>query len=224
MKIAVLNPNSSSSIAEILRESTLLPAGVDVDFLTGPETSPPEINGTVTAVQSAAACYPMLVDLIDRYDGFLIGCYSDHPLVNMMKETTSKPVLGIFEASVLRSLAHGQKFGIVTTAQTWEPLLDRAVYAMIGNHPLFTGTVSSKLGVLECHEAPPDVVSAKIQEAARTAYANGARTICLGCAGMTGLDELIKTTLGDDIKIVNGVQAGIEILAGMIGSASCGLA
>ena len=75
--------------------------------------------------------------MISDYDGFLVGCYSQHPMVPWLKEKVAgnKMVTGIFEASVAASLQMirpQEKFGIVSTGKVWEELLTEAVAAMLG--------------------------------------------------------------------------------------------
>ncbi|KAK9244521.1 Asp/Glu/hydantoin racemase [Lipomyces tetrasporus] len=216
--ILVVNPNSSSSVSDTLKEVLRPPAEFDYDYFTGPPGGPLQIDSVTTEITSAANCLPTLIPLLDNYDGFLVACYSDHPLVHCLKEHTTKPVLGIFQASVLHSLALGGKFAIVTTVKIWEVLLSEAVRAFLGSETLFAGTFSTGLGVLELHDASPEVVSQRIGEAALKAVQNGATAICLGCAGMAGMEEAISKAVGDKIRVVDGVVAGVEILVGLIRS------
>lgn len=44
-----------------------------------------------------------------------IWAVSDHPLVHVLRETTSKPVVGILESAITHSLFLGHRFGIITT-------------------------------------------------------------------------------------------------------------
>ncbi|KAI9067456.1 hypothetical protein FKP32DRAFT_1700792, partial [Trametes sanguinea] len=53
----------------------------------------------------------------DNPDGYLVACFSDDPLVGMLREHASKPVIGIFKASVVDAVALGQPLGIVTTGR-----------------------------------------------------------------------------------------------------------
>ncbi|KAK9322231.1 Asp/Glu/hydantoin racemase [Lipomyces orientalis] len=216
--VLVINPNSSSSVSDTLEEVLVPPAEFSYDYFTGPPGGPLQIDSVTTEITSAANCLPAIVPLLDKYDGFLVACYSDHPLVHCLKEQTTKPVVGIFQASVLHSLALGGKFAIVTTVKIWEVLLNEAVRAFLGSETVFAGTFSTGLGVLELHDASADVVSQRIGEAALRAVQNGATVICLGCAGMAGMEEAISNAVGDKIRVVDGVVAGVEILVGLIRS------
>ena len=83
---------------------------------------------------------PTLRPLLDRYDAFLVACYSQHPLVPLLKEEPAikagrKPVTGIFEASVgasLQSIHPEERFGIVSTGKVWEAILTEATVQFLG--------------------------------------------------------------------------------------------
>ncbi|ODQ66184.1 hypothetical protein NADFUDRAFT_40833 [Nadsonia fulvescens var. elongata DSM 6958] len=217
--VLIINPNSTKNITDTLQELITPPPDFSYHFFTGPSGAPAQIDNVTSEIASAAACLPALVPLLPFHDAFLVACYSDHPLVHALREHTDKPVMGIFQASVLHSLGLGRgKFGIVTTATIWETLLDEAVHAFIGSEISFAGTFSTGLGVLELHDAPKELVRKKISEAAQKAVGNGANIICLGCAGMSGMEDIVKEAVGNKIRVIDGVQAGAEILVGIVRS------
>lgn len=163
--------------------------------------APSQIDSWSTSVISAAACMPHVIPLIAEHDAFLVACFSDHPLVGMLREAVPahKPVMGIFQASVLSSLAMGTRFAIVTTATIWERLLDEAVASMIGSSAAihYAGTYSTGLGVLEIHELPMQTVKKKLVACAvKAVRERGATAIVLGCAGLSGLDSAIREAVG----------------------------
>lgn len=218
--ILIVNPNSSESISRLIFETTVIPPGSKVGIFTGPPAAPPSINDEETALASEKACIEVLVNGVAKeYDAYLVACYSDHPLVGSLRKAfPEKPVIGIFEASVTHALLLGARFGIVTTGKAWEALLTEAVDKFLGapNSAKFAGVVSTGLGVLELHDADPKEVARKIGEGARLLADNGADVICLGCAGMSGMEEAVKMGVeGRNIQVVDGVQAGVELLAGL---------
>ena len=76
--------------------------------------------------------------MLRAHDGFIVACYSRHPLVNWLRdkeivECEEKTILGIFEASVMMSLAlidTSEKFGIVSTSHFWEQSLTDGIKEM----------------------------------------------------------------------------------------------
>ena len=182
---------------------------------------------------------PTLQDKMDNFDAFLVCCYSQHPLVPMLRaeiaiasSSKRKIVTGIFEASVatcLQSLSvdeyETEKFGIVSTGSQWQEVLDEAVANLLGPGPRtrYAGTETTGLNADELHTTPKEYVDGRINLATKILLSKGAKAICLGCAGMSGMDKTVREAciehLGDDgnnVKIVDGVLSGIIFLEGTL--------
>jgi len=139
-------------------------------------------------------------------------------------------VTGIFEASVTTSLSlinENEGFGIVSTGKVWEQALQTAVDEFLGEQSArFQGCETTGLNASEVHELPSEKVRAKMMEATSKLLKKGqdsgkdVRAICLGCAGMVGLDEAVRTACeevlggerGKQVHIVDGVKAGVATL------------
>jgi len=207
----IVNPNSSKSVTENLEQILPVPPNTTLKYYTGPPSAPPEIDGPETSKQSAEACFPELWDSYMDHDGFLICCYSDHPLIYKLREITKKPVLGIFQASVTYAVTTSpSKFGILTSTSSWEPILNEAVKGFFGNVdvPLFTGTVASNINVLKLGD--PKYFK-KLIERAQICVDAGAKTILLGCAGLSGLEEKLEAEF-DGVRFIDSVKFGSELL------------
>lgn len=152
-----------------------------------------------------------------------------------------KLVTGIFEASVSTSLLAirpDERFGIVSTGKVWEDLLAGAVRAFLGAEGKgrvegrFAGVQTTGLNASELHDAPPEEVRKRMKEAVRRLLRTkedekgGVGAICLGCAGMAGMDRMVREAcveeLGEDggkrVRIVDGVVAGVAWLEGALRS------
>jgi len=223
--IVVLNPNSSSHITSALAARMKPPPSTKLIFLTAPPDAPAQIIDEETSNYSTEACLTFILDYCTRkkeVQGVLIACFSDHPLVHHLREKLPHlSVLGIFDASLYASLSIGKPFGVVTTALYWKDVLDDSVKKLSASH-LFQGTETTGLSVLDLHDAPQDLVKQRVQEATRRLIAKGARTVIMGCAGMTGMDEWITDELanaygkGASFRVIDGVHVGIELLPSLI--------
>jgi Asp/Glu/hydantoin racemase len=277
--ILVINPNTSTHMTNALKPivENLGFADVQFDYFTAPsnESVPledgsiidgvPSINSGEDSVTSALHCRPFVEPLIPKYDGFLVACYSAHPLVGMLKEATlrfensalsegsseskakGKYVTGIFEASVLMSLSlvssfqltgdrglhkaqSKNTFGIISTGSIWRDELSHAVADMLvnsGNHTnstsRFAGVETTGLTAVELHTTPAEEVRRRISEATErliTNTSNSVTAICMGCAGMAGMEEAVREGCvkaygrqeGNRVRIVDGVVAGAGML------------
>ncbi|KAJ3516542.1 hypothetical protein NLJ89_g1059 [Agrocybe chaxingu] len=131
--LLVINPNSSESVTDGLQDVLVPPPGVVLEFYTGPGNAPAQIMDTTTGVLSAARCFEDMVSehLVEKYDGFLVCCFSDHPLTHLLRENTRKPVVNILEAAITQSLLIGERFGIITTGFGYKYIYHKDVRAVV---------------------------------------------------------------------------------------------
>ena len=266
LRILVINPNTSTRMTDALKPilEQLNYSDVQFEYFTAPNrpvvvdghTYEPisSINSGEESAQSALNCWSVL-DLIPRYDAFLVACYSAHPLVGVLRRKIreaeenqprrKKYVTGIFEASITTSLslisafdfvAVGElkkqqvdtAFGIITTGSVWKEELNKAVADMLigsgkSSSSRFAGVETTGLTAVELHTTAPDEVKRRICEATQRLLKTAVHpigAICLGCAGMTGMEEAVRegciqaygVTEGCKIRIIDGVVAGAGAL------------
>lgn len=177
---------------------------------------------------------------LQQYDAVLVACFSVHPLVERLAQLDGARgklvVTGIFEASVLSSLAlltpplnndAPAKWGIVTTGKFWEAHLSEGVNSFLGTdaksvNAKFAGVESTGLEAGDFHGGvDPAVVRQKLIEATKRLLSKGTvECVVMGCAGMAGLDEIIRAAAveeygaeqGNRVFIVDGVRAGVGLL------------
>jgi Asp/Glu/hydantoin racemase len=172
---------------------------------------------------------------LDSYKGFLVSCYSQHPLVPALRRALAERkkcdtlVTGIFEASVaacLQSIDVDEKFGIVSTGKQWEGIMDDAVASLLGSNTSsrYAGTETTALNAVELHSTEKSEVDRRMKDATKRLLAKGARAICLGCAGMAGMDQTVREAcveyLGEEngsrVRIIDGVISGFIHLDGTL--------
>ncbi len=250
-KLLVINPNTSKSMTASLDQliKTLnkeFPTTTQITTYTAPE-GPPSINDFDDALNSARIVYEDLRPSLESYDAHLVACYSVHPLVAGLQDEVSHGihVTGIFEASIatalsllpmrysdptLERLETRQKFGIVSTGKFWEKELSDGVQRFldlreVGATGRFKGVETTGLTATELHSAPKEVVTRKMKEATkRLVKERDIKVICLGCAGMVGMDDIVHEALVEElgeyeageIHILDGVKAGIGLLEGLM--------
>lgn len=192
-------------------------------------------------MESTEHCFPHLLPLLDRHDGFLVACFSDHPLVGRLSEHTRKPVIGILQAGVTASLqliSRHETFGIISTGHAWEKLLTEGVFKFIGvpgdtspSHegrtPPFAGVETTGLNATDLHDTSAIEVRQRIKQATcrllNRDQHGAVGAICLGCAGMVGMEDVVREAcmekLGDGsrhIRVIDGVRAGVGLLQALV--------
>lgn len=236
-KILLINPNSSRAMTACLEE--MLAAwkehetngAIQIVTYTAP-SGPASINDKNDGDESAVIVMNDLQSTLGSYDAFLVACYSAHPLVPMLQGQVGPHVhvTGIFEASITTALSlydWRYKFGIISTGVYWKDALSEAImeFLDVESFKRFKGVETTGLDAGELHSASPELVRTKIMEATkRLVRFYDVRVICLGCAGMSGLDDIVYEALvealgqkeADRVHIVDGVKAGIVLLEGLL--------
>jgi len=160
-----------------------------------------------------------ILPIASKYDAFLVACFSHHPLIAALREQVTQPVIGIMEASLYASRMCGGTLGIVTTGVRSSLLHDASVKNVYGLDAFSVGTESSRLSVLELESRDPREVQERIAFAARRLQAKGADCICLGCAGMTDLQNVCQDAVGMHDRlamVIDGVAMGVHFLVGLV--------
>ncbi len=216
MRILLINPNTSESFTQKVQTIAEQFANPNTQVLAvNPSSGPRSIESIYDELLSSPGTLETALGHLDDYDAFVIACYSDHPSVYALREITDKPVLGIAEASMFVACMLGYKFSVVTTNREWEPLLWDAV-RHYGLGERCASVRSTGMPVLALESASPEETYQMILDAGRQALdQDGAEVICLGCAGMTGLDKALEKELG--VPVVDGVVAALKLLEGMVG-------
>jgi allantoin racemase len=214
MRILLINPNTTQSFTERIQavaEQYAAP-GTEVVSLN-PASGPRSIECVYDELLSSAGTLELALQHIDHFDAFVLACYSDHPTIYALREITEKPVIGIAEASMYIACMLGYKFSVVTTNDEWEPLLwDAVKHYGLAERCASVRTTGMAVLALESDE---EGEYRNILQAAKLALQeDGAEVICLGCAGMSGLDKRLEKELG--IPVVDGVVGALKLLEGLV--------
>lgn len=213
MRIAVMNCNTSSSMTDLICEGARLTAArgteiVPLQPLWGPESA----EGWYDSFITAAAGLDRLATLEFPIDGLVMAGFGEHGREGA-RELLDVPVLDITEAAAMLALPLGQRYGVITT-------LDRSVVQIeeslrsAGLIDHCAAIYATGLGVLELEEDVERTQRAFI-EAGRRALEEGAEVLCLGCAGMTGLEKRVRGELG--VPVIDGVAAAVGIIETLLG-------
>lgn len=223
--ILVINPNSSTKVTDNLRGILKAPKGITLEFYTAPSSSPKEIDGTETLALSEQATLPDLVEknLHTAHDGYLVCCYSDHPLIRSLAQKTTRPVLGIMQATLLYSYANARlnKLFVLTSTSGWNLILDDGITAFAGAGVFpsqkFQKTRALDVSVLSLADASEfKKISDRVDVFLHEYQNDNIDCVLLGCAGMAGLDEKLAE-LYPHIEFVDSCKAGVAFLLSLMG-------
>lgn len=147
------------------------------------------------------------------YDGVLLACFGDPGLYGL-KESLSCPVVGIAEASLSMSLLLGYKFAIIVSLQKAVPMMINMVH-QYGLGQRMAGVFPLNMPVLDLEKDKVSVIE-KIRQVSRKAIIQGAETLILGCAGMTGIAKEVEKEM--KVPVIDPVSAGFHSLKAIIES------
>ena len=208
MKIMIINPNSSPEMTADIDKSAQRFAAGDFEVVTVPTPGAPVYIDTY---QDMAECQPGMIQLLkdnmDEYDAFIDACACD-PNLDVLKEISTKPVVGIGEASLKMATMIGHNFSVVSTGHRATP----NKYALIHKYHL-DGYCAS---VQAPGEQPASCDSYDLYLAAskRAIEEDMAEVIVLGCAGMCDLVDKLQAELG--VPVLDGVVCALIIASGMV--------
>ena len=112
----------------------------------------------------------------------------------------------------------GRKFSVITTNDEWVPLLEEAV-KRYGLPERCASIRATGMPVLALESGDEEANFNAILRQAQLALAeDAAEVICLGCAGMSGLDKQLEQVI--QAPVIDGVACAVKLLEGLV---SCGL-
>lgn len=210
MKILCINPNSSKEVTEgienICKNYALTDTEVEVKYIQ-------EAPSGIESYHDAAVSEKYLLDKFEKwkekYDGFIIACHSDIG-VDILRELTKKPVIGIGEASMLFALPLGYKFSILSLKRKKIPQKEDLV-KKYGLENKCTSIRATGLGVVANYKEKREKL---IQEGIKAVKEDGAEVLILGCAGMAGIDKEIEKIVG--VPVIDGVVSALLIMESLI--------
>jgi allantoin racemase len=113
LKILYINPNNSIKVTEGIRKSCEKYALPDTNIVVESiEEAPSGIESYQDEAISEKYLFEKFQNWEKEYDGFIIACHSDIG-IDLLRELTAKPVIGIREASMVFALHSGHKFSIL---------------------------------------------------------------------------------------------------------------
>lgn len=208
MKILIINPNSSKKMTGAIQQTAQQFASGEFEVET---KSTPGAPGFIETYEDQVKAAPGMIQLLreneDKFDAFIVACHCD-PNLDMMKEISVKPVVGIGEASMKIASMLGHKFSVITTAKHSVPNKEALI------HKYFLQAVLASVkapasDILNCGKEE------KLYLTAKSAVDDDmAEVIVLGCAGMAGTDKYLQEKLG--VPVLDGVICALIIASGLV--------
>lgn len=212
-KILVINPNTSKSMTDHIRQELEQIKGADTQLTV---TCPGKGPETIESAYDEAHAIPPTLELVRRanqegYHAVILACFSD-PGLEAAKEISKIPVIGIEESSLHMAAMLGAKFTVVTPRRQRIPSKKEHVH-MRGMGHFLASVRSLDLSVAET-DTDPEKTKKRVLDVAKQAVEDGAEVIILGCAGMAGYAPEIESKL--NIKVIDPTAVALKVAEAMV--------
>lgn len=208
MKILVVNPNSDPQMTEVIRRSAEAFADGDLEVrCVGNPDGPHFIDSYREQLEAGPGTLALIRSHEDDYDAFVLAC-GDDPNLDAAKEVTSKPVVGIGEASMKLATMLGHRFSVVTTGPDAIPHHEQMARAYGVEADLASVRAPEGEGG-DWHDA--DLYRAPARAAVEE---DGAEVIVLSCAGLAHAARELQDDLG--VPVLDGVVSALIVASGLV--------
>lgn len=214
MKIIVVNVNTSRSMTDVIGEAARRYAspGTTVVALR-PYFGAEAVDCNFESYLSAVAVMDRVLAYDEPYDAVILAGFGEHGR-DGLQELIEQPVVEICEASAHVAMMIGHAYSVVTTLRRSVPAIEDRL-RLAGLWDRCASVRASGMSTLEVDADPERAVRAIVAEARRAVEADHAEVICLGCAGMAGLEEAITAELG--VPVIDGIGAAVRLAEAVVG-------
>jgi allantoin racemase len=214
MKIVVVNVNTSRSMTQSIDMAAKRYASPGTEIVTlQPFFGAEGVDCNFESYISAVAVMDRILAYDQPFDGVVMAGFGEHGR-DGLQELIEQPVVEICEASAQVAMLVGRKYSVVTTLQrSVAPIEDRLRLA--GLWERCASVRANGMTTLEVDADPDWALRTIVEEARRAVEEDFAEVICLGCAGMAGLEEAITSTL--HVPVIDGVGAAVRLVETVVG-------
>lgn len=215
MRILVINPNTTASMTDKIRDTARAVAAPGTEILAlNPAAGPVSIEGHY----DEAFCLPGLLEETRKgvaagADAVVVACFDD-PGLDACREIVDVPVVGICEAAMAAASMVGHGFAVVSTLERAIPIIE-ALALKYGFERHCKRVRAASIPVLALEEEGGGA-AAKVREQVLVAIdEDGAEAVLLGCAGMTDLADALTEETG--VPVIDGVAAAVKFAEALVG-------
>ncbi|HEY9698571.1 MAG TPA: aspartate/glutamate racemase family protein [Trichocoleus sp.] len=214
IRIKVINGNTYEPMTQGIDESAQAARFPQTEIVTTqPKAGPESIESYYDEYLAIPGILEEIIQSGDEYDAFVIACWGD-PGVEAARELTTKPVIGIAEASMYVANMVAARWGVVTTMHRALDMIEKTIHRAGFAHRCVSIRTTG-ISVIETDTARQETIDA-LEAAGRLAIIEDkAEALCLGCAGMSGLDKELEQRLG--IPLIDAVAAAVKMAEAMVG-------
>jgi allantoin racemase len=214
VRILVLNVNTSEQVTATIASAARGAAspGTEIVPLT-PRFGPEAVDGAFESYVAAAALMDALQQHRDDHDAVVLAGFGEHGK-DGLQELTTAPVIEICEASAHVAQLIGRTYSVVTTLQRSVPMIEDRL-RLAGLADRCASVRASGMSTAEVDADPQRAAETVLEQARHAVESDFAEVVCLGCAGLAGVEGAIEAVLG--VPVVDGVGAAVRLAEAVVG-------
>ena len=214
MKIIVVNVNTSESMTGVIAAGARRYAspGTQVEVLR-PYFGPAAVDCAFESYLSAVGVMDRVLAYRETYDAVVLAGFGEHGR-DGLQELISQPVVEICEASAQVAMLIARTFSVITTLRRSVPAIEDRL-KLAGLLDRCASVRASGMSTLEVDADPRGAVRGIVEQARIAVEQDHAEAICLGCAGMAGLEQAITAELG--VPVIDGIGAAVRLAETVVG-------
>ncbi|ESW78984.1 aspartate/glutamate racemase family protein [Mesorhizobium sp. C280B] len=214
MKILLVNVNTSQSMSDVIDEAAKRAgsAGTEIVTLT-PFFGAEAVDCNFESYISAVAVIDRVLAYDEPFDAVVMAGFGEHGR-DGLQELIEQPVIEICEASAHMAMMIGRSYSVVTTLQRSVPPIEDRL-RLSGLSDRCASVRANGMSTLEVDQDPAGAMRSIVEEARKAVEQDHAEVICLGCAGMAGLEDAITSELG--VPVIDGVAAAVRFAEAVVG-------
>ena len=214
MRILVVNVNTSESMTATIGEGARRYASPGTEIVgLQPYFGAEAVDCNFESYLSAVAVMDRVLAYDQPYDAVVLAGFGEHGR-DGLQELIEQPVVEICEASAHVAMMIGRTYSVVTTLQRSVPAIEDRL-RLAGLTDRCASVRASGMSTLDVDHDPPGAIRAVVAEARKAVENEHAEVICLGCAGMAGLEEAITAEL--HVPVIDGVGAAVRLAEALVG-------
>jgi len=214
MRILVVNVNTSESMTESIAQAARRYASTGTETVTlQPYFGAEAVDCNFESYLSAVAVMDRVLAYEEPFDAVVMAGFGEHGR-DGLQELIEQPVFEICEASAHVAMMIGRAFSVITTLQRSAPAVEDRL-RLAGLADRCASIRATGLGTLDVDRDPKGSMKAIVAEARKAVEEDHAEVICLGCAGMAGLEEAITSEL--HVPVIDGVGAAVRLAEAVVG-------
>jgi allantoin racemase len=214
VKIVVVNVNTSVSMTEVIAAGARRYASPGTQIVAlRPSFGPEAVDCAFESYLSAVGVMDRVLAYRDPYDAVVLAGFGEHGR-DGLQELIEPPVVEICEAAAHVAMMIARSFSVVTTLPRSVPAIeDRLKLAGLADR--CASVRASGMSTLEVDADPRGAVRGIVDQARIAVQRDHAEAICLGCAGLAGLEEAVTAELG--VPVIDGIGAAVRMAEALVG-------